>query len=265
MKNLIVLLQSYLDLSNNKDASLDKILSFIQSPSSIQSTTADKIDLLRRVLTRDQYDAFILSDFYTQRLKFPFDKSELKQIIHYARSDVAPDWDLFSLQNINLSSRPYFINYLFIPVYKWIIEKEYTELIPLLSNYNTLCIEKKQREQLKLLAKINFNSPNELLNTQIKNSDEVITELSQKIKQCSAEINKILIDLDNGFSEFYAYSFDQVNGIKTDISDRSSNKLTFICQALRNWDKDKANLHTLTDWLAAEKIKTYCDSYICNR
>ncbi len=265
MKNVIELLHNYLVLSNDDQASVEKVLSFIQSPSSLQSTIVEKIDVLKRVLTRDQYDAFILSDFYAQRLKFPFDKSELAQIIHYAQENDAPNWDLFSLKNINLSSPPFFINYLFIPIYKWLIEKEYTELISLLSNYNALFIEKRQSEQLKLFSEMNPNHTDESLNKQIQNIDQVITELNHKIKQHSSMINKILTDLDNDFFEFYAYSSNRINGIETDISDRTSDKLSFICKTLRNCDKDKANLQTLTDWLAAEKIKTYCNSYTWNQ
>lgn len=132
MNNIIKLLNEYTSNFNNKENLNYQIsLSNIETKIHIQ-----QLNLLKRIFGRHKYDLFIHSDFYQNRIKYPFTKSELHQIISHTS-----DFKQLLINDIDLSDKNLFINYFLIPIINWFINTKYPKLTDLIKQYIIISTE----------------------------------------------------------------------------------------------------------------------------
>ncbi|MEI9752307.1 hypothetical protein V5085_15520 [Moellerella wisconsensis] len=240
MNNIIKLLNEYTSSSDNKNSK-----NYCISLSNIEKKThTQQLHLLKRIFGRHKYDLFIYSDFYLNRIKYPFTKSELHQIISHTS-----DFKRLLINDIDLSDKNLFINYCLIPIITWLINNKYPELPDLINKYIIVSTEEKQYYILSQLEEY-----------QMINKD--ISIISLKKERINQELESIFSRFEQDGSEFLCLINRQYDFVNLNLLHNIPIELEEAWQYLSQPYRSSNNFSMLENWLSSHQIKTYCNHYI---
>lgn len=240
MNNIIKLLNEYTSNFNNKENLNYQIsLSNIETKIHIQ-----QLNLLKRIFGRHKYDLFIHSDFYQNRIKYPFTKSELHQIISHTS-----DFKQLLINDIDLSDKNLFINYFLIPIINWFINTKYPKLTDLIKQYIIISTEEKQYCILSQLEEYKVNNKS-------------ISIISLKKERIHQELESIFLRFEQDGTDLLCLINRQYDFINLNSSYQIPMELKRVWQYLSQPYRSSNDFSMLENWLSSHQIKTFSNHYI---
>lgn len=240
MNNIIKLLNEYTSNFNNKENLNYQIsLSNIETKIHIQ-----QLNLLKRIFGRHKYDLFIHSDFYQNRIKYPFTKSELHQIISHTS-----DFKQLLINDIDLSDKNLFINYFLIPIINWFINTKYPKLTDLIKQYIIISTEEKQYCILNQLEEYKVNNKS-------------ISIISLKKERIYQELESIFLRFEQDGADLLCLINRQYDFINLNSSYQIPMELKRVWQYLSQPYRSSNDFSMLENWLSSHQIKTFSNHYI---
>ncbi|KPD03119.1 T3SS regulon anti-activator ExsD family protein [Moellerella wisconsensis] len=240
MNNIIKLLNEYTSNFNNKENLNYQIsLSNIETKIHIQ-----QLNLLKRIFGRHKYDLFIHSDFYQNRIKYPFTKSELHQIISHTS-----DFKQLLINDIDLSDKNLFINYFLIPIINWFINTKYPKLTDLIKQYIIISTEEKQYCILSQLEEYKVNNKS-------------ISIISLKKERIHQELESIFLRFEQDGADLLCLINRQYDFINLNSSYQIPMELKRVWQYLSQPYRSSNDFSMLENWLSSHQIKTFSNHYI---